>query len=75
MDADPIVCAQDFPDHYLFRTIQGGPDLAVVEAAWPPEAGAQPLPSGTYRLTLSGGVWKVDGIACAGGDRYNWPKR
>ena len=77
MDSDPIVCAQDFPDHYLFRTIQSGPSLVIVEAAWPPDqSGAQPSPSGAYRLTLTGGVWKIDGIACAGGgDGFNWPKR
>ena len=75
MDADPIVCAQDFPDHYLFRTTESGPSLVVIEAAWPPDQGAQPSRSGAYRLTLSGGVWKIDGIACAGGDSYNWSTR
>lgn len=72
MDADPIICAQDFPDSYLFRTSQGGPSLAVVEAAWPADPGAQPSPSGAYRLKLTGGVWKIDGIKCEGGDAYNW---
>jgi hypothetical protein len=72
MDADPIICAQDFPDHYLFRTIQSGPDLAVIEAAWPPDKGAEPSRSGAYRLTLSGGAWKIDGISCADGEAYNW---
>jgi len=75
LDADPIICAQDFPDSYLFRTVQSGPSLAVVEAAWPPDSGAQTTRSGSYRLALSGGVWKIDGIACAAGDRYNWPGR
>jgi hypothetical protein len=72
MDADPIICAQDFPGHYLFRTTQSGPSVAVVEAAWPPEHGAQPTRSGAYRLRLSGGVWKIDGISCAAGDSYHW---
>jgi hypothetical protein len=72
MDADPIICAQDFPDSYLFRTSQSGPSLAVVDAAWPPEQGAQPSQSGTYRLKLTGGVWKIDGIKCQAGDAYNW---
>jgi hypothetical protein len=72
MDADPIICAQDFPDSYLFRTKVSGPNLAVVEAAWPPDPGAQPSPSGAYRLKLTGGVWKIDGISCQGGDAYNW---
>ena len=76
MDADPIVCAQDFPDHYLFRMTQSGPTRVVVDAAWPPDqAGAAPSTSGSYRLTLSGRGWKIDGIACAEGDRYNWPTR
>jgi hypothetical protein len=76
MDSDPIVCAQDFPDHYLFSTSETGPNRAVIEAAWPPDpAGAAPAASGAYRLTLSGGAWKIDGVACAGGDRYNWPTR
>ena len=43
MDADPIICAQDTPDSYLFSTTQSGPSLVVVHAAWPPEQGpAQP---------------------------------
>ena len=68
------VCAQDFPDHYLFRTTQSGPTGVVIEAAWPPDkAGAAPSTSGAYRLTLSGGVWKIDGNSCAEGDHYNWP--
>ena len=77
MDSDAIVCAQDFPDHYLFRTTESAADRVVIEAAWPPDqAGAsQPSASGEYRLTLSGGVWKIDGISCAEGDRYNWPAR
>lgn len=73
MDADPIVCAQDFPNHYLFRTTQSGPTRVVIDAAWPPDhAGAQPSTSGSYRLTFSGGAWKIDGISCAEGDGYNW---
>ena len=46
MDADPIICAQDFPDSYLFRTNQSATTLAVVEAAWPPDPGAEPSPAG-----------------------------
>ncbi len=76
MDSDPVVCAQDFPDYYLFRTTQSEPSGVVIEAAWPPDpAGAAPSVSGDYRLTLSGGVWKIDGISCAGSDSYNWSTR
>jgi len=73
MDSDPVVCAQDFPDHYLFQTTQSGPSRVVIEAAWPPDqaGAAQPTTSGAYRLTLRGGVWKIDGISCAEGDSYN----
>jgi hypothetical protein len=75
MDADPIICAQDFPESYLFRTTRGGPSLAVVEAAWPPEQGAQAKANAAYRLKLAGGVWKIDGVSCAAGDAYNWSAR
>jgi hypothetical protein len=75
MDSDPILCAQDFPKSYLFLTTQSGPSLAVIEAAWPPEQGGQPSVSGTYRLKLTGAVWKIDGISCGGGDAYNWSAR
>ena len=76
MESDPVVCAQDFPDHYLFRTKEAGPNRVVIEAAWPPDhAGAAPSASGAYGLVLGGGVWKIDGVSCAGGDRYNWPPR
>jgi hypothetical protein len=72
LDADPIICGQDFPDHYLFRTTQATPTAVSVEAAWPPDAGKPPERSGAYRLKLVGGAWKIDAIACAAGDRYNW---
>jgi hypothetical protein len=72
MDADPVICAQDFPPSYLFNTTRSGPGYALIEAAWPPDEGAEPAGNGTYRLKLSGGAWKIDGIACAGDD-YNWP--
>jgi len=77
MDSDPIVCAQDFPDHYLFRTTEGGGGRVIIEAAWPadPAGGGEQTTSGAYRLTFSGGVWKIDGISCAGGERYNWSTR
>jgi hypothetical protein len=75
LDADPIICGQDFPDRYLFRTTQATGSLAVVEAAWPPDAGKPPERSGAYRLKLDGGAWKIDGISCAAGDRYNWTTR
>jgi len=75
LDADPIICGQDSPDYYLFRTLQAGPTVAIVEAAWPPDAGKPPERSGAYRLKLDGSVWKIDGISCAAGDRYNWMTR
>jgi hypothetical protein len=71
MDSDPIICAQDFPASYLVRTLKTGPGLAVIEAAWPPD-GNQPISSsGVYRLKQVSAVWKIDGIACTGGDKYN----
>jgi hypothetical protein len=75
MDADPILCAQDSPDSYLFRTTKSGPSLAVVEASWPPDRGAQPTTNAAYRLKLTGDVWKIDGISCGAGDAYNWSAR
>jgi hypothetical protein len=75
MDADPIICAQDTPDSYLFMTTRSGPGLAIVEAAWPPDKGAQPTASGAYRLKLIGAVWKIDAISCADADAYNGPVR
>jgi hypothetical protein len=75
MDADPILCAQDYPQTYLFRTTRSDPDLAVIETAWPGENGAPPEPGTTYRLKLTAGVWKIDGIACVGGGGYNWAPR
>lgn len=75
MDADPILCAQDFPDSYLFNSTKSAPGFAVVEAAWPPDQGAETVGNGTYRLKLVAGAWKLDGIACGAGDDYNWPGR
>jgi hypothetical protein len=72
MGADPIICAQDFPDSYLFRTTDVRPDSILIEAAWPPDPGKAPEVSGSYRLKQVGGVWKLDAISCSGGDRYHW---
>jgi hypothetical protein len=75
LDFDPIICAQDIPDSYLFRTTESGPGLAVIEAAWSPDKGVQPSSSGVYRLKRSGDVWKIDGISCPVGDAFNWSRR
>ena len=74
MDSDPVICAQDFPTHYLFRTTAGGADTAVIESAWPPEKGAAPSLSAAYRLKLTASVWKIDGIKCAEGGAFNWSR-
>jgi hypothetical protein len=75
MDSDPIICAQDSPDSYLFRTKRSGPSHAIVEAAWPPDQGARIKADASYRLKLTDGVWKIDGISCGAGGAYNWSVR
>jgi hypothetical protein len=69
MDYDPITCAQDSPDHYLFETLRADPTSAVVKMSWPHENQIT-----TYRLVRRQGRWLIDGIHCADADAgFNMP--
>ena len=67
MVSSPITCAQDFPSAYLYRTLAEGADRAII-AFKSPDGGLV----ATYRLKRFSGNWKIDGVECHGGARFNF---
>ena len=70
MDTSPITCAQDISDNYLYRTESSADDRAEIAYFWPGTRN----PVATYRLVRQAETWKLDGISCADGDRFNFAK-
>lgn len=66
LDYHPVLCGQDSPAKFLYRTV--GADR--VEMYWPGEK----KPTATYRMAEAGGTWKLDGIACTEADSFNMGK-
>ncbi len=68
IDFSPVTCAQDVTDtFYLYRTEQISKREAIIAYAWPKSLHA----SATYRLLKKNGRWKLDGVMCAGGAKFN----
>lgn len=60
-EINPVVCAQDSPDIYLYRTISSDKNKAFVTYTWAPldmEDGP------VYRLVKEGSQWKLDATSC-----------
>jgi len=68
IDYDPIVCAQDFPDHYLYRTDRQTPTEAVISSIWADSDEKQTV---TYRLVFRDQRWQLDGVRCPEADGFN----
>ncbi len=68
LDFSPITCSQDTGSAYLYRTVLTTADKATVEFSWPEEN----FVVATYRLKRFAGVWKIDGVACYRGLRFNF---
>jgi hypothetical protein len=68
LDYNPVTCAQDSNDSYVYRTDQQTPTTARIAYAWAADAKE---PSATYRMVLDGGAWKIDAVGCQGGDSFN----
>lgn len=68
LDYNPIVCGQDWPDSFLFRTIKSGNANATIIAVGEGEkVVVRNLRS--YRLVKRNGGWKLDGVDC--GEEHN----
>jgi hypothetical protein len=73
-DFDPVTCSQADPSYYVFRTILNLRDKAVIAYAFP-STNFLPNQSETaavYTLVKRRGGWRIDGIACPGGPKFNW---
>ncbi len=68
LDFSPITCSQDNVPAYQYRTLAATPDTAMIELRWPGEKNI----AATYRLKRMDGAWKIDGVACDGGVRFNF---
>ena len=70
LDFNPITCAQDYSeDGYLYRTIEDDGHKAIMFYLW---AGHKPSDARTfYRLIKNGDHWKLDGVDCGNGDKFN----
>lgn len=66
LDYLPINCAQDTNDSYVYETVKETDSTAEIRYAWPNQKS-----DATYRLVLSEGHWKLDGIACVEADSFN----
>jgi hypothetical protein len=71
LDFDPILCAQDVADRYLYRTVAETPRQSEIVYAWPGQGAAPAEPGATFRLLKSGDAWRIDGVRCADGTEFN----
>jgi len=68
MDYDPIVCAQDFTDSYVYSTLMETDKVARIEYKWHL---TDDNPMATYKLIKQGNSWVIDGVKCTTGDSFN----
>lgn len=68
LDFSPILCAQDSAETYLYLTRRETAEDVVVDYLWPGEK----IPAARYRLIQKAGQWQMDGVHCAGGERFNF---
>lgn len=67
IDFDPVTCSQDTSPGYLYHTILDLGPKVVIEYAWP----GQTASTAVYTLVKRADGWRIDGITCATGDKYN----
>lgn len=67
LDFSPITCAQDDAPDYFYHTILDLGSKVVIEYAWPNGTGR----TAVYTLTDHGKGWRIDGISCANGTKFN----
>lgn len=67
VDYNPLTCAQDYPNRYLYRAEQEAGNVSLISKAWPEEAKRD----ATYRMVYASGRWTLDGLRCAEGPTLN----
>ena len=67
LDYSPITCAQDTAPSYIYHTVLELGDRAVIEYAWP----SGKVPVATYMIVKVRNGWKIDGVTCAHGGKFN----
>ena len=67
LEYDPLVCAQDAALSYFYRTDRETSSEAWIDYAWPSQAKA----AATYHLLKLADGWRLDGIECAEGGKFN----
>jgi hypothetical protein len=67
IDFDPITCAQDSSPAYLYHTILDLGPKVVIEYKSPDQTAS----AAVYTLVKAPDGWRIDGITCATGDKYN----
>jgi hypothetical protein len=69
-DYDPLLCAQDDNDgKFIYRTEYQSSKQTLISMQWDGQPITEPV--ARYRLIKSAGQWKLDGVACAIGGRFN----
>ncbi len=73
LDFVPVGCAQDNPPAYVFRTVEETAGSARIDSAWIDSAWntGPGDPVAAYTMVRRQGGWQLDGVACAGGSRFN----
>ena len=71
-DFDPLLCAQDTWDVYVFRTIKAGEASATIIAIGL-EVENHEEAYHYYNMTKEQEIWKLDGIDCLKGFTFNMP--
>ena len=70
IDENPVSCAQDFSDkEYLYQTQEESGQKAIISYRWADQATSNAGPK--YRLVKSGNDWKLDGVNCGNGLKFN----
>ncbi|HUO06118.1 MAG TPA: hypothetical protein VMU16_13055 [Candidatus Binataceae bacterium] len=66
IDFDVVLCAQDVPETYLYRTTHAQGDQAIITYLWPndPNAGLR------YLMVKTQDGWKLDAVDC--GNKYQF---
>lgn len=72
---DPIICGQDYPDTFIYRTLHSSTNEAIITYTYPEyvarnDASANSGP--TYRMIKENEHWKMDGAYCGKGENYNF---
>ena len=67
----PIYCASDHPDVFLFQTISSSENQAIISYSGSPKPYKDKTNMHLYKMTLTSGGWSLDGVNCGSGQAVN----